>query len=425
MSADLIARGMAAAQSRSAETQALARAIRTNGFFPQPSYRCPANDVATITVPAAEAPSAINGNLVWVNQIPITDTGRFTFLAGTADRKPANIVWQPRGAWYSGSRQFAYFSVEFNHTGTSFEWQMVCGMMIPGVTNFRVLVDGRVSASAAVPVDGGSRYIRITFPTAATRRIRIETSGGYHRGANAASPTEITGTGRTYPLVTLIGDSFPEGTGQPQNWDGEGISMLRMLGMNPANASVGGTGLLNPGTGGKVNWQHAERLADLALNGWTDQITGAAPGPAMGVVMMSVNDSGLGSSYWPGSSSLQEGVNKALWVLIDHWAAQRPGKPLVVFGPTFPNSTPPLDIYRIRDGGQEACAGAAGANVWFIDRLAPGPILRGGVYSNAADQASLYTMGATDPTHPNPAGHTLDALWMARQVRGLVLGEMT
>ena len=36
--------------AKSATTTALIAAIRNNGFFPQPSFRCPANDVATITV---------------------------------------------------------------------------------------------------------------------------------------------------------------------------------------------------------------------------------------------------------------------------------------------------------------------------------------------------------------------------------------
>jgi adenine deaminase len=83
------------------------------------------------------------------------------------------------------------------------------------------------------------------------------------------------------------------------------------------------------------------------------------------------------------------------------------------------------EILGLEDRGTLRVGAHADVVVMDWDRLAPGPILRGGVYSNAADQASLYTMGATDPTHPTPAGHTLDALWMARQVRGLVLGEMT
>ena len=426
MSADIIARGMAAAQARSSGTQTLVSAVRNNAFFPQPSYRTPTNDAATITVPAGGAVSAINGAAASSANASITTQNKFSWLGGTAD-KDVNLTYYARGAWYGASRSYAYTAFEFIHSGTTFEVTMLCSTLQAG-TNFRVLVNDRIAGTAAVSSDGAWRQIKVTFPASASRRVRIEVAGGRHKGLNVSNANEVSATNRSYPLVTLVGDSFPEGTGSNQ-FDAEGIAMLRMLGMNPANASVGGTGLLNPGTGGRVNWQDANRLADLALNGWTDQITNAAPVPAMGVVMMSLNDAGLASTFWPGSSSLQEGVNKALWVLIDHWASQRPGKPLVVFGPTYASSSsPPLDLFRIRDAGQEACAGAAGANVWFIDRFAPGPILRSGIYSTATDQASIYTLGTsvvpTDPTHPNQAGHNLDALWMAQQLRRLILTEL-
>lgn len=426
MSIDVIARGMSAAQARSAGTQALVRAVRGNGFFPQPGHRTPASDLATITIPAGGAVSTINGAAASAANVSVTNAAKITWLCGTAD-KDANQTYFARGAWYGANRSYAYTAYEFVHTGTQFDVTMLCSTLQAG-TNLRVLVSERIAATAAVPVDGSWRQIKVAFPAPGTRRVRIELNGGRHKGLNVANANEVSGTGRSYPLATLIGDSFPEGTGSAQHWDGEGIALLRALGLNPANASVGGTGLLNPGTGGRVNWQNPNRLADLALNGWIDQITATAPVPALGVVMMSLNDSGLNSTFWPGSSSLQEGVNKALWVLIDHWAARCPGKPLVVFGPTATSSnSPPLDLFRLRDAGQEACWGAAPANVWFIDRMGPGPVLRSGIFSTATDQAALYTLGTsvspTDPTHPNQAGHNLDALWMAQQVRRLILTE--
>ena len=139
--------------------------------------------------------------------------------------------------------------------------------------------------------------------------------------------------------------------------------------------------------------------------------------------MMSINDN-VAAPLWGGAATLQEAVNKAMWTLIDHWTAQRPGKPLVVFGPTYAGSTSiPLELYRIRDAGHEACAAALGSNVWFVDRLAPGPVLRSGASTTTTDQAFNYTLGAGDPTHPNQAGHNLDGLWMARELRRLILTE--
>ena len=167
--------------------------------------------------------------------------------------------------------------------------------------------------------------------------------------------------------------------------------------------------------------------------------------------------------------------------------AQRPGKPLVVFGPTWPNENPPLDIYRMRDAGQEVCQSLP--NVWFVDRLGAGPMLRKGTLSSTAttgtltnaskiitalastsgvgvgsmvlgtgipvgarvasvdsatqvtldvnataggagialifrnDPAAMYTVTG-DTTHPNQFGHNLDALWLARQLRELILTQL-
>ena len=486
MSTDVIARGMAAAQARSSGTAALISAIRSNAFMPQPSYRNSVNDLATITVGAANVASTINAASFGSANVSLSNTAKLAWLAGAADID-TNLAYLARGAWYGVGRVSTYSSFEFQHTGTQFETTILASTFVAGV-NFRVLVGGKIAGTASIPTDANWHYIKVVFPVSATRRIRIEMCGGKSKGLNVASTSEVTSTGRSYPLVTLIGDSFPEGTGANQQYDGEGIAALRALGFNPANASVGGTGLLNPGTGGRVNWQDSNRLADLALNGWTDAISGAASNPAMGVIMMTTNDV-VASSQWGGGASLQEAVNKALWTLIDHWNTQRPGKPLVVFGPSWPAGDPVLDAYRLRDAGQEACWGAAGSNVWFLDRLGPATFSRFGtntfisttgtttsgstsitaipstsgwgvgagiegtgipagarvatVVSATAitidtpatatgtatalvvrnTQASLYGYGPSDGTHPGQPGHNLDALLLARDLRRLILNE--
>lgn len=475
----------ALAAQPSTTTVALRAAVRANGFFPQPVTRIAANDVATITVGASGAVSAINGASYGQANVAVTNTAKISWLGGAANID-SNLEYFPRGAWYVSDRSSTYTSFEFQHTGTQFEVSMTSTAMNSGV-NFRVIVGDKIAGTGTVTADGGFYYVKVAFPTSATRRVRIEMAGGRTKGLQVALVTEVTGTGRTYPLVTLIGDSFVEGTGSFPYYDGEGASMLRACGFNPANAGVGGTGLMNPGSGGKVNWQDANRLSDLALNGFTDAITGVAAAPFMGVIMASINDFGLGSAFWNGAATYQDAVNKALWVLIDHWNTQRPGKPLVVFGPTNPSGNADLDLFRMRDAVQEACMGASGSNVWFIDRLAPGPILRSGtldrtvttgntnsnttlnglasttgvvvgssIYgtgiptgtrvvsidssvsitmSNAAtstvaalavtfgnSQTAIYTT-LSDPTHPNQQGHNLDAVWAARQLRSLILSE--
>lgn len=480
MSADFVARGLAAAGARSANTQALIKALRTNGFFPQPSWRVAANDVPSITIPAGGAPSSIAGAV----PIGIADRSKISWLAGTAD-KDVNQTYFSRGAWYGTSRSTQYSSYEFTHTGTKFEAYILCSAIDTSTPNFRVLVNDKIAATAAIPTDSAFRPVLAQFPASGTRRIRIEMSGGRHGGIFVASASEVANVTRSYPLVTVIGDSFAEGTG---SWavDGEAISAIRAIGCNCALGAVGGTGILNASTGGRVNWQDPNRLSDLALNGFTDQITGAAPGPVMGVIMMSIADCAMASSTWGGAATYQSAIAKGLYTMVDQWQAQRPGKPLVVFGPTWPNENPIMDLFRIRDAGQEVCHSMA--NVWFVDRLSPGPALRKGTISLTAtngttangskiitalastsgitagsmvlgngiptgarvvtvdtatqvtidvnctatgsavalnfrhDQAAMYT-ATFDTTHPSQFGHNQDALWMARQLRELILTQ--
>ena len=267
--------------------------------------------------------------------------------------------------------------------------------------------------------------------------------------------------------------------------------MGNVLGWDIALAASGGTGLLNPGA--RVNFGDTTRMVDMTLAGVTDVNTAVAANPLLSVVMASVNDQSntTWATYQPTATSFQEAITLQTQRLNDAWRAARPGKPQVFFGPTWTQGAPLLDIYRIRDGMQEAvlALGGASANVWFIDRLGPDAILRSGTnaylsttgnITNAAaqitnipsttglsagsgiegtgitpgarvisvdsatavtinpaptattvgvalvfrsTQASLYGFGPSDGTHPGQAGHNLDGIWMADQLRHLILNE--
>lgn len=488
MSADFVARGMAAAQARSSNSAALANAVRNNGCFPWPTSRLAANDIPTVSVGGAAAASTINANAA-VNPSVLASDTRIKWLSGptTADGSGA---WLPRGAWYGTSRATQYTAFEFVHTGTVFEFSCL-GSFNSTTNNLRVLVNDCATAPVTVPSgDGQLHYVKFTFPASGTRRIRIEGASGKFRGINVASQSEISGSGRNYPLITVMGDSFAEGTGAALPYDGEVVSMVRALGGSIGLGAVGGTGIINPGSGGRVAWTDANRMTDLTMAGAVDAAQGQSTAPALGIVMMSMNDQGLSSSLWSAfGSSFQAAITNRCMVLIDAWTAANPGKPLIFFGPTWPAGDPVLDIYRIRDATQEACWSAARSNVWFIDRLGPLPLLRNGVNSfinttgtttSASTSitaipstagivqgagvegtgitpgarvasivsgtaitidppatasgtavalafrnthASLYGYGPADGTHPGQVGHNLDALWMAREVRRLILTE--
>ena len=437
MSADIVARGLASRAQKSASTRALIAAIRTNGALTVGAYRIAANDVPSFTLSASGANSALNGRASSNPMVTRTDP-RLTPLSGVptlvGSGYPQNLFMWSRGAYYGAKdgggaplRSGLYHAWEFSHTGTSFDLPMLCSSAGP----VRVLVDGTVAGTYSNALgDGSLRFLKIDFPASRTRRIAIETSGPAFNGVNLVNDADCKASGRDFPLITVIGDSFVEPTGVSLGALGEAAVMGRALGCNTAVAGVGGSGLLVTGGNNsagfpKTTWQNATRLLDLTLGGVVSDQTGAAASPALGVVMLSLNDPGT-SANWGGAATAQEAVAKACWVLIDAWTAANPGKPLVFFGPTWPNENPTQDSFRVRDGALESCAGAALKNVWFIDRLEPGPLLRKGASgaTGANSQAELYTSNQFgDTTHPNQAGHQLDGLWMAAQVRRLILTE--
>lgn len=249
---------------------------------------------------------------------------------------------------------------------------------------------------------------------------------------HVANSAEIASVGRSYPLVTLIGDSFHEGSGA-EIGDMQSTVLTCALGLNVGLAAVGGTGMLQSGGNNtadnpKVAWTEPNRLSDLTLSGVSSAQDGSPADPRLGLIFGSLNDQGIASSYYtPYGATLQAGITNRADAMIDAWVAARPSKPLVLFGPVWPsgqpNNRPTLDIYRIRDGIAEAAWARASDNVWFIDRLMPAK--REGVYSTLSDQAALSTGGTsgTDGVHPTPVGHRFDGLADASALRRLILSE--
>lgn len=446
MSADPIARGLAIKTRqqalKSANTSALIRAVRRNGSFVLPTASLASSDTPALTLGSSVSPSSINGASARTASVPRTDA-RLTYVSGIPVQAgsiyPRDAYFTSRGAYYGAAtaegaplRAASYFAYEFVHTGAVFEIPVYGAMGGAGV-NLRVLVNSAMAAAISVPNNtGGLYYVRVEFPASGTRLIRVETSGLACNGVHVANPAEVTASGREYPTVTMIGDSFLEGSGS-EIGDICGTVLARALGFNGAVAAVGATGLINPGnmnTSGfpKVGFTDPNRLQDLTLAGITSAHQHTSAVPSLGLVFGSLNDNGLSAAiYGAYGASLQAAINNRAQAVIDAWQAARPGVPLVFFGPVWPsgapNNRPPLDIYRIRDGLAEAAWSRSSQNVWFLDRLAQ--TRREGVYSTVTDHASLYTGGVsgTDPTHPTPAGHRHDGLQDAAQLRRLILSE--
>ena len=408
MSVDIVARGLATAQARSANSAALVSAVRNNGFFPQPVFRLSANDTPAITVGAASAASTINANAYGNPAILASDT-RLKWLSGPTIQDGA-AAWGPRGAWYGTGRSTQYASLEFVHTGTVFEFSCLAAFY-DSTNNLRLVINGIAMAPVTLPNGTGNyHYVKVVFPVSGTRSIRVEGSGGRFRGVNVVSTSEVTGSGRTFPLISVMGDSFAEGTGAALSIDGEAVSLVRALGGNIALGAVGGTGIINPGTGGKVAWTDATRIIDLTMSGVTDAAQGVSTAPALGIVMMTINDQGLAQSLWGAfGSSYQAAINNRCWALINAWQSANPGKPLIFYGPTWPNGDPVLDIFRMRDAIQEACWGASRSNVWFIDRLGPLTAVRSGATSFTATTGTTTNASTSITAIPSTTGITLGA----------------
>lgn len=446
MSADLVARALAVRVRRSAQksanTLALIAAVRRNGYCVRPNGSLASGDTPTLTVGANGANSTINSAAPRSAMVPRTDA-RLTYLSGVpmlaGPTYPREVYFTSRGAYYGSAdaegtplRATGYFAYEFVHTGSVFEIP-VYGAMGGGGVNLRVLVNGAIAGTTSVPnALGGLYFVRVAFTEARSRTVRIETWGIPCNGVHVANGNEVTSTGRSYPLVTVIGDSFLEGSGAEVG-DMTSIIIARALGFNCALAAVGATGIINPGnrnTSGfpQTPFYEANRLTDLTLSGVTSAHAGTGTNPGLGLLFGSVNDQGLAPAVFsPFGATLQAAINNRLQVIVDAWVTARPGKPLVLMGPIWPSglpsNLPPLDIYRIRDGMAEAAWSRAADNVWFIDRLQQ--LRREGIYTNPNDQAALYTGGltGTDATHPTPAGHRHDGLADATQLRRLILTE--
>lgn len=405
----------ALANQPSANTLALKTAIRNYGFFPEELSRAVVkvpNDIPTVTVGAAGAVSTINGNAASNPSILLSDS-RIKWLAGVAVLNGGTGCWKARGAFYgAGSYTNQYSSWETVHTGTTFEVSLL-GNFQSASNNIRLLVNDREVAITGLPQDGSFHMVKFVFPVSATRRIRFEGDSGEWRGINVASSSEVSASGRVYPLATFMGTSFDEGTGATKGWGGEAVVALRGLGFNPAVAGVGGTGMFTA-TAPRVVYTDTTRMLDLSLSGVTDALSGLTVTPALGILSQSQNDDAAGT--------LQQNKDKC-WTLVDAYLTANTGKPLIILGPTWPSGTPPLTVYDIRDAGREVAAAARKSNVHYIDKFGPLNLLRSGVSNVSTDQAYLYTLGSGDPTHPNQRGHNYDGQWMAGQVRRLILSE--
>lgn len=138
---------------------------------------------------------------------------------------------------------------------------------------FEIRVPG---APFSMPGSTGSLYrVRLTFTTRAVRRIRVETHG-YFAGVTAG-PTDMlwAAPAASGPVCMVLGDSYTEPTGAFGSSTGWGSIFCNELGLHPVILGSGGTGYLNPSSGGKANFK--DRFVPDANSFWYD-VNGATGG---------------------------------------------------------------------------------------------------------------------------------------------------
>lgn len=406
------AEAAAASVAKTANTATLIAAARTLGFFANQTHNTPSADLATITIGGLFAVSTINGASTFTPAIA-RSSSKISWPCGMLVLQGYNVGQETycgrnsyNGSGYAGN---GFTAQEFTHTGTTFD-SLISDFYAQGPGNFRVYVNGKLAGTATVGTGSTNQlqWVNIAFPSSATRLIRIETNVPMG-GLNVASAANIVSSAIARPLVTIMGDSFPEGTGASTgfNLTGEANTLANIMGWNPNIAGSGGTGILNAGT--KCNFQNTTRLLDLTLSGVNDLITGSALAPVLGIVMGSgPNDVTLDSTSWGGAANYLEAVRKGTLVIINAWKAARPGKPLVFFGPTWRNSVPIPDVFTYRDGIEQACsaAGGIGANIWFIDRLNPNTATRSSLLNYLSTTGNTTTGSKVITNIPSTAALT-------------------
>lgn len=217
----------------------------------------------------------------------------------------------------------------------------------------RVWVDNKLVSMDQIPTSYyngvDASYEKMTFSTTEMRRFRLEMNGIHFGGIKIATGAtlEKVDSRLKKPRVIFMGDSFTEGTGvgAGNTWRGMPHLLATKFDWDVWISGAGGTGYVNPGTGGRVKF--GDRIQNDVFDNSPDCI----------VISGGINDSGTAQLL-----TLAEEVEK-LYTLID---ASVPGIPIVIIGPFWATSNPTAGVIQARDIIRDA---ANRHGYWFIDPL--------------------------------------------------------
>jgi lysophospholipase L1-like esterase len=219
----------------------------------------------TATLSAANAASAITSKV----SPPVTRTyfRPFGVEPKFGASFPDNQGWQAQGVYTYASNPPWAVEFDLDTVGGTVEIKTK-----GSGGKMRVLVNGKLLSATPItlPNDGNSYLVTVAL-TAGQYRLRVEMDGtGRFWGVNVGPTDGVTAAPRRGLRVAALGDSFWEPTLADSTafCASQGLPgiLSYVTGWDVFACGSGGTGLVNPGTGGRV--KYADRIAEvLAISG--------------------------------------------------------------------------------------------------------------------------------------------------------------
>jgi lysophospholipase L1-like esterase len=362
--------------------------VRTVQLHPAPSVMA---SPPTITLSASFAASSISGS----TSRPLGPSATlapfvrhfgggvpsFTTAAGLSDTLGASQTWFTAADISGSIRGFQQF--EFMTDALEFEYRICC--LTTSNMRYRIWVDGQLaSADLSAGAGAGNAWynLKVVFGSAIPRLIRLETSYATVHSVYAHPTYSFwKPQDRIGPRIAVLGDSFTGGTvtGLHHSWVWE---MANRLGWRDVYCSgVGGTGYLNPGTGGRVKFR--DRVANDII----------AHSPDWVFVEGGYND----TSYGTGAITTEAGL------LFAQIKTGLPNCKLVVMSPPASSNTI-ATLQGVRDAVFAAASGYADLTIDMISSTAPWVFGTGRVGATTGNgNADIYV--DTDAVHYTRAGY--------------------
>ena len=349
-----------------------------------------------VTLSAANAASTIASPLSIPAVVDGAPSARFAYWSGEVDLAGASF---PADAGLKNTALHVpngntYPLYEFFHFGRYVDLQIL-GQGAPAQVYINDEATVADVADIQPPADGNFYRIVIDFGSIGFRKIGFRT-GNWFFGATVSITDTLTATSKAgVGRMVAIGDSFTEGTGAEVEYLGFPGLLRIPLGLDIWISGSGGTGYLNEGPFGRVNFRG--RIEEDCLQYNPDYV----------MIAGGIND---------GSYPVADIVAEAE-LLYDQILAALPGVTLIVISPFWPHGPPPSNITDLAAALKDPVESRGGI---YIDFIAP-PLVTGTGNAGAptGDGNADYITSA-DNTHPTPLGHEVYASCIYQKLASLI-----